>query len=197
MIIHIPFQLLTLNEIIAASTTRFNNVGGKKRYTRYNEAKRAIEHDLTTLMNPLYAKDSVGYPVEVACHWTRQNRRHDPDNIAAGKKFILDAMVKADILTGDGWGQIDGFQDSFSVGKPGVRVELRRPRRLVFDDMLKLIFSSGMYVERVYNADPTFEVLEKVENDLQTVQDTLVDMVRGERTRFDYMESLITPEWRT
>ena len=195
MKIKIPFQLPTLNEMIAWSGSIMNHRSGK-RFTSYNKEKRELEENLVTLMRPLSAEDPIPHPAEIACHWIRGNRRHDPDNIAAGKKYILDSLKEAGILTNDGWAQIAGFEDSFAVGEPGVIVELRRSKEDVIKDLIKLVFSSAMYVERTYNADPTFEILEKVEEDLNTVMATLTDMVRGEQSRFDFLEELITPEWR-
>jgi hypothetical protein len=56
--------------------------------------------------------------------WVEKNKRRDPDNVAAGKKFILDAFVEAGILKNDGWREVLGWKDVFEVDKnnPGVRV---------------------------------------------------------------------------
>jgi hypothetical protein len=55
-----------------------------------------------------------------------QNTRRDPDNIASGAaKLILDGLVKAGVLEGDGWKHIAGLSFSWRVGSPvGVRVVL-------------------------------------------------------------------------
>jgi Holliday junction resolvase RusA-like endonuclease len=55
-----------------------------------------------------------------------QNTRRDPDNIAAGAaKLVLDGLVKAGVLEGDGWKHIEGLSFSWRVGSPvGVRVVL-------------------------------------------------------------------------
>lgn len=42
--------------------------------------------------------------------------------MAAGKKFILDALVSAGILTGDGRQNVVGFSDEFHVDKANPRV---------------------------------------------------------------------------
>ncbi|WP_447973932.1 hypothetical protein [Nitrospira sp. Kam-Ns4a] len=58
--------------------------------------------------------------------WREPTRRRDPDNIAAGgRKLVLDALVAAGILPGDGWAAIQGWSDRFIVGDPpGVAVTL-------------------------------------------------------------------------
>lgn len=56
-------------------------------------------------------------------HWQEKDKRKDPDNIAGiGKKFILDALVKAGILPDDGWDEIAGWTDVWRVQKDNVGV---------------------------------------------------------------------------
>lgn len=62
--------------------------------------------------------------IHVHFHWLEKDKRRDPDNIAAGKKLIMDGMVATGLISNDGWIQIKGFQDTFEVDKkkPGVLV---------------------------------------------------------------------------
>ena len=54
-----------------------------------------------------------------------QDKRTDPDNIAAGgRKVILDGLVEGGILPDDGWGDVEGFSDTFAVDKENPRVEV-------------------------------------------------------------------------
>lgn len=48
--------------------------------------------------------------------WRETNRMRDPDNIAFAKKYILDGLVKAGVLQGDGWKHVTGFTDDFELG---------------------------------------------------------------------------------
>ena len=59
--------------------------------------------------------------------WYEKNKRRDPDNIAAGKKFILDAFVKVGVLPDDNWKWVAGFRDRFCLteGRPGVLVIMK------------------------------------------------------------------------
>jgi len=57
--------------------------------------------------------------------WYCPDRRKDPDNVAAGIKFILDGLVSAGVLTNDGWKQIGGICHSFKVDKDKPRVEVK------------------------------------------------------------------------
>lgn len=56
--------------------------------------------------------------------WIEKDKRRDLDNIAFAKKFILDALVGANVLKGDGWSCVKGFKDSFSVDKYRPRIEV-------------------------------------------------------------------------
>lgn len=64
--------------------------------------------------------------VAVRFELVEPNERRDPDNIASGAaKLILDGLVKAGVLEGDGWAHIAGLSFSWRVGgEPGVRVIL-------------------------------------------------------------------------
>lgn len=64
----------------------------------------------------------IAGPVRVACEWHTKDRRRDPDNIAFARKFLLDAMVTAGVLAGDGRRHILGFSDEFAVSKSDPRV---------------------------------------------------------------------------
>lgn len=60
--------------------------------------------------------------VKVAFRWFEPNQKRDLDNIAFGKKFVLDSLQKSGVLTNDGWRQIAGLSDAFEVDKANPRV---------------------------------------------------------------------------
>lgn len=54
--------------------------------------------------------------------WIEPNKKRDPDNVCAGgRKLILDGLVHAGVLPGDGWKHIAGHTDSFVVVAKGER----------------------------------------------------------------------------
>lgn len=56
--------------------------------------------------------------------WFEENTKRDPDNICAGAKFCLDALVNCKILPNDGWEHVLGIKHGF-VCSPGVsRVQI-------------------------------------------------------------------------
>ena len=53
--------------------------------------------------------------------WFSVNKRHDPDNIEAGQKFVWDALKEAGVLKNDGWNQNAGSFHQHRLWKsPGV-----------------------------------------------------------------------------
>lgn len=112
--LHIPHRLPGLNEFIAAlNRNRF--VG--------NQMKRD-----NTILVTMYARrlTPVQNPVVLEFRWVEQNAKRDPDNVVAGKKFILDGLVEAKILPNDTQKYILGFSDTWSVGEePGVTILIK------------------------------------------------------------------------
>ncbi len=59
--------------------------------------------------------------------WVEPDRRRDPDGIAGGgRKVVLDGLVQAGVLPGDGWDHVSGWSDHFELNKaaPGARVRI-------------------------------------------------------------------------
>jgi Holliday junction resolvase RusA-like endonuclease len=109
-------QLPGLNEIIAENRRHYRAGARLKR----NEQRHVVCAILMAKLKP--ATDSVWLEFK----WIEPNRKRDKDNIAAGgRKIILDALVEAGVLAGDGWKHVDGFTDLFSVDdKTGVEVSI-------------------------------------------------------------------------
>lgn len=104
-------------------------------YNEYDHAARGSKHaaaDIKKTLTELVAwecKAQKIYPVEraqIRFIWTETNRKRDKDNIAFAKKFILDGLQTAGILSNDGWSQIAGLSDDFENGEDyKVTVEIR------------------------------------------------------------------------
>ena len=54
--------------------------------------------------------------------WVEQNRRRDLDNVAFGKKFIQDGLIKAGIIRNDTHHEIAGFSDDFAYDSKNPRI---------------------------------------------------------------------------
>lgn len=101
----IPIKLPSLNEYTAAC--RKNAYVGAK-------MKKQTQEDIMWFIKKLPKFEN---PITIHFHWVEGNKRRDYDNIAFGKKFILDAMVKAGKLKDDNRNFVKGFSDSFAYEK--------------------------------------------------------------------------------
>jgi len=111
----IPGTLPGLNEYINA-----------ERGNRYQAAKmkRQAEDKIVMCIWEQMPGVEISEPVHIVYHWYEPNKRRDKDNIAFAKKFVQDALVKAGVISNDGWGEIVSFSDEFRVDKSNPRVEV-------------------------------------------------------------------------
>ena len=105
-------ELPGLNEIIALSKDHFG---------AYSKAKR--EYTRLVAWHSHAATRFEGR-VKISCIWYCKDKRKDPDNIAAGLKFILDGLVLSGVIKNDGWKQVGGISHSFDIDKRNPRVEV-------------------------------------------------------------------------
>lgn len=64
-------------------------------------------------------------PVRLHFLFFEQNKRRDHDNVSGfAHKVIQDALVTQGILPDDGWDEIVGYTDDFSVDKAKPRIEI-------------------------------------------------------------------------
>ena len=98
-------KLPSLNDYIRAC--RSNRFEG-------SAMKREVEEGISWFIKDLPRFEN---PVHIDFLWIESNKRRDFDNIAFGKKFILDALVKNGKLKDDNRKCVTGFSDSFQYGK--------------------------------------------------------------------------------
>lgn len=104
MTIEIPIKLPSLNQYISAC-----------RANRFEAA--VMKKDIETKMFPyIYKIERIEKPVIIEFEWVEENRRRDLDNVAFGKKFVLDALVRFGKLPNDNQQYVKGFSDRFSYG---------------------------------------------------------------------------------
>jgi len=110
--ITIPGEFPDMNRIIMAS---------KRHWSEYAKFKRTYT-DLVVAAAKNRHEPITEYPVWLTFDWYCKDRRIDPDNIAAAKKMIIDGLVAAGILTGDGWNHISRLSDTFHIDRHNTRV---------------------------------------------------------------------------
>ena len=132
----IPGPLPGLNELIDAAK------GSGGRGAAYARLKRQWTE--TVWARAKAAKiDKPGpfeCPVFLTFEWIEKDKRRDPDNVAAGgRKLILDGLVAAGVLQGDGWQWIRAWNDAWRTvdemvtgsREPGVCVGIQTPEPTV------------------------------------------------------------------
>lgn len=110
--LEVPEKLPGLNEYTMAC-----------RANRYAAAQLKRETE-DAIIYHIHGARPITRPVTITFTWVERDHRRDLDNIAFGKKFLLDAMVKAGILPDDGQAWVRGFRDELTHGK-GYGVRLR------------------------------------------------------------------------
>jgi hypothetical protein len=117
-----PGELPGMNEIVKAA----KGCGG--RGIMYSNMKEIHTLSIKNAARKQY-KGAPFARYTLAFQWFLKDARKDPDNIIAAKKFILDGLVAAGVLTGDTQAHfvgITGEGREIRRGKPGVSVTVGR-----------------------------------------------------------------------
>lgn len=112
----IPGRLNNLNDYISA-----------ERANRYKGAKMKSdnERDVIIAIRKCLKGVKITSPVYMEYLWVEKDKRRDLDNISSfGRKVIQDSLVNSHVLANDGWKEIVGFSDSFSVDPEHPRIEV-------------------------------------------------------------------------
>ena len=107
----IPGSLPGFNDIIDAAKRNPHE------YARMKETYTAMVAWLAKKL-PSYEK------VALVITWYELDHRRDPDNIMAGQKFILDALVHAGVIPNDSQKYVRGIVHRFKVDRKNPRVEV-------------------------------------------------------------------------
>lgn len=124
-ILHIPNRLPGMNEMIDAAKVR------KGGFSLYAEMKKryGLEIALLVKMQKLIPFRTA---IDIDFHWYEVAKKRDKDNIAAGKKIILDALVDTEIIGNDDWRYINSFRDFFHIAdKESVRIIMKEAEDLL------------------------------------------------------------------
>jgi Holliday junction resolvase RusA-like endonuclease len=112
--------------IINGRLAGMNELIEKNRQNAYAGAKlkREAQADVIWFIRT-QLKGSLREPVYMKYLWVEKDRRRDMDNVSAfGRKIIQDALVVTGRLKNDGWDNITGFCDDFSVDNKRPRIEV-------------------------------------------------------------------------
>lgn len=99
-------------------TCRNNPYGANK---LIKDSEREIIKDLQAQI-----KAPLVPPIFIKYTFFEPNKRRDKDNISGFfHKVFQDSLVKAELLSNDGWDYIDGFIDHFGTDKDFPRIEIK------------------------------------------------------------------------
>ena len=118
---------MTYKLTISGKLPNLNDFIRADKINRYKggDLKRKSEEKVMQSIYEQLGRLRISRPVYIYYHWIEQNKRRDLDNISSfGRKVIQDALVKTKVLQNDGWSNIIGFFDSFSVDKDNPRIEI-------------------------------------------------------------------------
>lgn len=105
-------SLPAMNEIIAAA---------KGHWGGYHSMKE----DNTEYVRLKFLKaPKLEKPIEVTIRWITSNLKQDPDNLAAGQKFIFDGLVKAGVIPNDTRKWIKKITHEYGLDRNNPRVEI-------------------------------------------------------------------------
>lgn len=112
----IPGRIEGMNEYIAAMNTDRH---------KGNKLKRSRTEEVAWYCRSQLRGWRPKPPVWLAYRFFEPNRKRDKDNVAGfAHKVVQDGLVLAKVLKNDGWDDVDGFTDSFSVDRKSPRIEI-------------------------------------------------------------------------
>lgn len=109
----IMYEFTTLNEYIRIERGSLYGASAIKK----RETEIARQHFIN--------HPSIKTKCKIHFNWIMKNKRKDLDNIAFAKKYILDGMVKANVLLNDNTNHVVAFEDTYTMGNQwGVEVRI-------------------------------------------------------------------------
>lgn len=115
----LPCKFPTLNEILRVKANRWRGTWNSLKIKWQDEVRRHWED---------FGKPRIVGPYTVEYEYLCANKRSDPSNIAAGaEKIILDALVNAGALPGDGfkWHSASSYKAIHDGKRDAVKVTFR------------------------------------------------------------------------
>ena len=103
--IEIPYKFPSLNDYVFAC--RSNKFAGAS-------LKKKVQKSIAPYIQPL---PHFNNPIKIHFLWIEKTKRRDFDNVAFGKKFILDALQENGKLENDNRKWVKGFTDDFEYGE--------------------------------------------------------------------------------
>ena len=108
-------RLKGLNELIDANR-RSLKAGAKLK----REEQATVYWYIKQQLPKVKIEDSEIIDIEII--WIEENIKRDKDNVASGKKYILDAMQEANLIVNDNWKHVRNITDVFKLDRKNPRI---------------------------------------------------------------------------
>ncbi len=129
--------------IISQKLTTLNQYIDIERGSKYGAADKKKDLTNNVMLEVLSQRKQIKLPADglydLKLYWITKNNATDPDNIYFSTKFILDGIVKAKLLSGDGRKQIRNIDNKIRTikGKQFVIVRFVPVKPPISADFLK------------------------------------------------------------
>lgn len=104
-------QVIKLNGLKLPSLNEYVALCRSGNHQKVSAKVREIEKEIYFLIMQNKNRHPIKSPAEISFYWHEKDKRRDKDNVAFGKKFILDALQLSGILPGDDNRWINGLSD--------------------------------------------------------------------------------------
>ena len=112
--------------IINGRLNGLNEYTNKNRRNPYAGAKMKKDNETIVIyyIKRFKLKKVDKYPIKIKIDWYEKNRKRDIDNITFATKFILDGIVKAEIMQNDSQKYVNEIEHHIYIDKDNPRVEV-------------------------------------------------------------------------
>ena len=107
-------KLPSLNEVISANRSN--------KYAGSSQKKKVENNIIAQIKSQTLCKFER---ISISFTWYEENKKRDFDNVASAVKFILDSLVKCEVIPNDGWKHLEPeLNHRFFVDKENPRCEI-------------------------------------------------------------------------
>ena len=112
--------------IIRGRLDGLNEYTNKNRRNPYAGAKMKKDNETIVIYYIKFfkLKKVDKYPIKIKIDWYEKNRKRDIDNITFATKFILDGIVKAEIMQNDSQKYVNEIEHHVYIDKDNPRIEV-------------------------------------------------------------------------
>ncbi len=112
--------------IISGRLNGLNEYTNKNRRNPYAGAKMKKDNETIVIyyIKRFKLKKVDKYPIKIKIDWYEKNRKRDIDNITFATKFILDGIVKAEIMQNDSQKYVNEIEHHIYIDKDNPRIEV-------------------------------------------------------------------------